>query len=61
MLRALKEQATTLESVNTAVLRTLNPTEVAWDMERAGEAEAEMEEMWSCVGHKSNPRWLWHA
>ena len=25
-----------LESVNTAVLRTLNPAEVAWDLERAG-------------------------
>jgi len=34
-----------LESVNTALLRTLNPDEVAWDMERAGEAE--MDEMWS--------------
>jgi insertion element IS1 protein InsB len=28
-------------------------------MERAGEAE--MDEMWSFVGHKGNPRWLWHA
>ena len=50
-----------LESVNTALLRTLNPDEVAWDVERAGEAEAEMDEMWSFVGHKGNPRWLWHA
>ncbi len=48
-----------LESVNTAVLRTLNPAEVAWDLERAGEAE--MDEMWSFVRNKSNPRWLWHA
>src|SRR5881409_3317135 len=28
-------------------------------MERAGEAE--MDEMWSFVGNKGNPRWLWHA
>jgi len=28
-------------------------------MERAGEAE--MDEMWSFVGNKSNPRWLLHA
>jgi len=20
-----------------------------------------MDEMWSFVGHKGNPRWLWHA
>jgi hypothetical protein len=40
-------------------LRTLNPAEVAWDVERAGEAE--MDEMWSFVGNKGNPRWLWHA
>ena len=29
------------------------------DIERAGEAE--MDEMGSYVGHKNNPRWLWHA
>ena len=23
--------------------------------------EAEMDEMWSFVGRKKNPRWLWHA
>jgi|SRR5215813_3629397 len=23
--------------------------------------QAEMDEMWSFVGHKGNPRWLWHA
>jgi len=28
-------------------------------MKRAGEAA--MDEMWSYVGNKSNPRWLWHA
>jgi insertion element IS1 protein InsB len=48
-----------LEAVNTSLLRTLNPAEVAWDLERPGEAE--MDEMWSFVGHKGNPRWLWHA
>jgi insertion element IS1 protein InsB len=29
------------------------------DIERAGEAE--MDEMWSFVGKKKEPRWLWHA
>ena len=61
VLRELKKKAAVLESVNTAVLRTLDPAEVAWDLERAGEAEAEMDEMWSFVGNKGNPRWLWHA
>ncbi len=59
VLRELRKKETALASVNTALLRTLNPEEVAWDLERAGEAE--MEEMWSFVGHKGNPRWLWHA
>ena len=61
VLRELKKKAPVLESVNTALLRTLNPAEVAWNLERAGEAEAEMDEMWSFVGNKGNPRWLWHA
>jgi len=61
VLRELKKKEAVLESVNTALLRTLNPPEVTWDLERAGEAEAEMDEMWSFVRHKGNPRWLWHA
>ncbi len=59
VLRELKKKATALESVNAAVLRTLNPAGVAWKLERAGEAE--MDELWSFVGNKGNPRWLWHA
>ena len=58
-LRELKKKEALLESVNTAMLRILNPVEVAWDLDRAGEAE--MDEMWSFVGNKGNPRWLWHA
>jgi insertion element IS1 protein InsB len=59
VLRELKKKEAVLESVNTTVLRTLNPAEVAWGMERPGEAERD--EMWSFVGTKGNPRWLWHA
>ncbi len=55
VLRELKKKEAVLESVNTALLRTLNPAEVAWDMERAGEAEAEMDEMWSFVGQQRQP------
>jgi insertion element IS1 protein InsB len=31
------------------------------DPEEAGVGESELDEMWSYVGKKSNPRWLWHA
>src|SRR6266536_5213154 len=57
--RELKKKEVVLESVNTALLRTLNPEQVAVHIEQAGEAE--MDEMWSFVGNKGNPRWLWHA
>jgi insertion element IS1 protein InsB len=59
VLRELKKKEPVLESINTAVLKTLNPDKVTVDIERAGEAE--MDEMWSFVRRKSNPRWLWHA
>lgn len=29
--------------------------------EEKGIEEAELDEMWSDVGKKNNPRWLWHA
>ncbi len=59
VLRALRKQEAVLESVNTALLRTVKPDEMLVDIEQAGETE--MDEMWSFVGKKSNPRWLWHA
>ena len=59
VLNELRKQEAALESVNTALLRTLNPNEVAVDIERAGEAE--VDEMWSFVGKKKEQRWLWHA
>ena len=59
VLSALKKKEPVLESVNTALLHRLHPDEVTVDIARAGEAD--MDEMWSYVGRKSNPRWLWHA
>ncbi len=29
--------------------------------EESGVEESELDEMWSYVGKKANPRWLWHA
>lgn len=45
VLSELKKKAAGLESVHTALLRTLDPDEVTVDIERAGEAE--MDAMWS--------------
>ena len=59
VLSELKKKEAALESVNTALLRTLHPDEVTVAIERAGEAE--MDEMWSFVGNKKDQRWLWHA
>src|SRR6266436_4447226 len=59
VLSELKKQEAMLASVNTALLRTLNPEQIVVDIEQAGEAE--IDEMWSFVGNKGNPRWLWHA
>ena len=59
VLNELRKKEAALESVNTALLRTLNPHHIVVHVERAGEAE--MDEMWSFVRRKTNPRWLWHA
>src|SRR5439155_5892706 len=57
VLSELKKKEVVLESVNTALLRTLTPEQVVVHLEQAGEAE--MDEMWSFVGNKGNPRWQW--
>ena len=59
VLSALRKKEAALESVTTALLRTLNPDEIAVGIQRAGEAE--IDEMWSFVGKKGTQRWLWHA
>jgi len=53
--------------VNLSVLEQLNPEEIEVEIQlversqAADETESEIDEMWSYVGKKSNPRWLWHA
>jgi insertion element IS1 protein InsB len=59
VLSALKKKETRRTSLHTALLRTLTPAQIVVDMEPAGEAA--IDEMWSVVGHKGTPRWLWHA
>jgi insertion element IS1 protein InsB len=53
--------------VNQKLLQQLKPESVEVDIirveepEEAGIEESELDEMWSYVGKKGNPRWLWHA
>jgi len=53
--------------VNQGVLAVLNPQQVEVEIWRADELEgrrglsSELDEMWSFVARKRNPRWLWHA
>jgi len=48
-------------------LAVLSPEQVEVELWRADELEvrrglsSELDEMWSYVARKSNPRWLWHA
>jgi insertion element IS1 protein InsB len=48
-----------LISVNQPLLSTLSPDDVEVMIRRAGEAE--VDEMWSYVKRKTEPRWLWHV
>ena len=49
------------------MLAVVNPEQVEVELWRADELEvrrglsSELDEMWSYVARKSNPRWLWHA
>ena len=45
--------------VNQPLLNALHPDEVDVAIQRV--EEAEVDEMWSFVGKKREPRWLWHA
>jgi insertion element IS1 protein InsB len=45
--------------VNQPLLNVLHPDEVDVVIQRV--EDAEVDEMWSYVGKKREPRWLWHA
>jgi insertion element IS1 protein InsB len=53
--------------VNYTVLAHVPPEQVEVELCRADELDrqrgltSELDEMWSYVGKKANPRWLWHA
>ena len=56
-----------LKQVNQHLLRTIQAEELEVEIrlveEEAPEGieEAQLDEMWSYVGNKTNQRWLWHA
>jgi len=45
--------------VNTPLVKALHASAVAVSISRVDDAE--VDEMWSYVGTKQEPRWLWHA
>lgn len=53
--------------MNVSVLKQLNPAKVEVGIclvklpEEPRALESELDEMWSYVSKKDNPRWLWHA
>src|SRR5919198_1851074 len=63
----IKKKAPDLQAVNQNVLQHLQPEHVEVEIWRADALEvrhglsSELDEMWSYVRSKANPRWLWHA
>ncbi len=64
VIRELKTKKPYLKSVNQKALERLRPEQVEVEIckvKEAGVEESELDEMWSFVESKKNPRWLWHA
>ena len=59
VIDVLKKKAPAVKQVNEKLLHTLAPPHV--DVILRQVEAAEMDEMWSFVGSKSQQRWLWHA
>jgi len=70
VIRELKTKKPYLKSVNQKALENLRPEQVEVEIYQvkeveetatSGVKESELDEMWSFVESKKNPRWLWHA
>src|SRR5713101_6911585 len=67
VIKELKKKEPDLQLVNQAVLAYLHPEQVEVAICRADELDqrrglsSELDQMWSYVGKKAEPRWLWHA
>src|SRR5262249_24759444 len=55
----VEKKASTLSSVPHRLLALVHPDAVTVGIRVADEAA--VDERWSCVGKKREPRWLWHA
>ena len=59
VIDVLKKKEPTIKQVNERLLKSCDPAQV--DIIIRQVEDAEMDEMWSFVGSKSQQRWLWHA
>src|SRR3989441_1354919 len=59
VIDVLKKKEPAIKQVNEKLLHTLAPPQVDVILRQVDAAE--MDEMWSFVGSKSQQRWLWHA
>ena len=59
VIDVLKKKEPAIKQVNERLLHTRAPLHV--DVILRQVEKAEMDEMWSFVGSKSQQRWLWHA
>src|SRR3989441_7813887 len=59
VIDVLKKKEPAVKQVNERLLHMLDPLHV--DVILRQVEQAEMDEMWSFVGSKSQQRWLWHA
>jgi insertion element IS1 protein InsB len=59
VIDVLKKKEPTIKQVNERLLKSSDPAQL--DIILRQVEAAEMDEMWSFVGSKSQPRWLWHA
>src|SRR5262249_27935774 len=63
----IKKKAPALQHVNEPLLQRLHPEQIEVEICRSEELDrrrgltSELDEMWSFVRSKANPRWLWHA
>src|SRR3989454_5433198 len=59
VIAVLKKKEPAIKQVNERLLKSLDPAQL--DVILRQVEAAEMDEMWSFVGSKSQQRWLWHA
>jgi len=60
VIKILRDKGKDLESINRGALSSIKNRDAIQVVVNRYD-EAELDEMWSFVGKKSNQRWLWHA